>query len=241
MNTRLNEGFAMEYYEIDLKKLQSVVDIMASLLKVPAGLIMRLNGEYIEVFVSSNTSENPYKVGNKERFANSGLYCETVINSNAMLMVPNALKDPDWRNNPDVKLNMISYLGLPINLPSGKPFGTICVLDSKENNYCSEYVKLLTQFRDLVEDHFRIVENRIKLARAETYKASIRTMMNIVNNTLNNLVYFQMKMENSENFTQNDITLFKNLLKKCSAELCKMESADQVDIYRESFGDIIKY
>lgn len=238
---RLNKGFAMEYNEINLKKLQSIVDIMASLMKVPAGLIMRLDGEHIEVFVSSKTSGNPYKVGDKEHFTNSDLYCETVINSNAMLMVPNALKDPDWRNNPDVKLNMISYLGLPINLPSGKPFGTICVLDNKENHYCSEYVKLLTQFRDLVEDHFRIVENKINLTRAETFKASIRTMMNIVNNTLNNLVYFHMKMENSENFTKDDITLFKNLLTKCSAELRKMEAADQVDIYRESFGDIIKY
>jgi GAF domain-containing protein len=136
---------------------------------------------------------------------------------------------------------MISYLGLPINLPSGKPFGTICVLDNKENHYCSEYVKLLTQFRDLVEDHFRIVENKIELARAVTFKASIRTMMNIVNNTLNSLVYFQMKMENSEIFTKDDVALFKDLLITCSAELRKMEAADQVDIYRASFGDIIKY
>ena len=231
----------MEYTEIDLKKLQSIVDIMASLIKVPAGLIMRLDGEYIEVFVSSNTPGNPYKVGVKEHFANSGLYCEAVINSNALLLVPNALKDPNWGNNPDVKLNMISYLGLPITLPSGKPFGTICLLDNKENHYCSDYVKLLTQFRDLVEDHFRIVENKINQTRAETYKASIRTMMTIVNNTLNSLVYFQMKMENSENFTKDDIALFKHLLKNCSAELCKMEAADQVDILRESFGDIVRY
>ena len=114
-------------------------------------------------------------------------------------------------------------------------------LQSKENHYCSDYVKLLTQFRDLVEDHFRIVENKINQTRAETYKAAIRTMMTIVNNTLNSLVYFQMKMENSENFTKDDIALFKHLLKNCSAELCKMEAADQVDILRESFGDIVRY
>ena len=66
-------------------------------------------------------------------------------------------------------------------------------------------------------------------------------MMTIVNNTLNSLVYFQMKMENSENFTKDDIALFKHLLKNCSAELCKMEAADQVDILRESFGDIVRY
>jgi hypothetical protein len=48
--------------EINLKKLQSIVDIMASLLKVPAGLIMRLEGEHIEVFVTSKSPGNPYKV-----------------------------------------------------------------------------------------------------------------------------------------------------------------------------------
>jgi len=30
------------------------------------------------------------------------------------LLIPNALKDKDWKDIPDVKLGMISYLGLPI-------------------------------------------------------------------------------------------------------------------------------
>jgi len=231
----------MEHYDIDLRKLQSIVDLIASLMNVPAGIIMRLDEEFIEVLVSSNTSKNPYKAGDKEEFHNSGLYCETVIRSNSILIVPNALNDAVWKNNLDVRLGMISYLGLPINLPSGKPFGTICVLDNKENHYCNEYIQLLTQFRNLVEDHFQILDYRIKLARTETWKATVRTIMDIVNNAMNNMIYFQMKMEKSDDFTKDDIALYQKTIKKCSTELLKMSGADEVNICHKNFGNIIQY
>jgi GAF domain-containing protein len=118
---------------------------MAEMLDVPAGLIMRIVGEKINVFVSSSTAGNPYHRGDSEHFWGSGLYCETVVTKNHELLVPNALFDEAWRNNPDVKLNMISYLGYPIRWPDGKPFGTICVLDCKTNSYCERYKRLVTQ------------------------------------------------------------------------------------------------
>jgi hypothetical protein len=130
---------------------QEIVDIMADLLEVPAGLIMRLNNDDIEVFASSQSEGNPYQPGDKEKVYGSGLYCETVIKTKDKLLIPNALADDVWKNNPDIKLNMISYLGFPILLPNGEPFGTICVLDSKENSYASKVEKLILKFRDLVQ------------------------------------------------------------------------------------------
>ena len=106
---------------------QEIVDIMAEIINIPAGLIMRLNDPHIEVFLSSETKGNPYRPGDKEKVWDSGLYCETVIKTKDKLLVPNALQDRNWNSNPDIKLNMISYLGFPILLPDGKPFGTICV------------------------------------------------------------------------------------------------------------------
>jgi hypothetical protein len=43
-----------------LQKWQSVVDILAELIHVPAGLIMRVVDSDIEVFVSSQSEGNPY-------------------------------------------------------------------------------------------------------------------------------------------------------------------------------------
>jgi len=132
---------------------QAVVNMLAELLNVPAALIMRLVDDDIEVFLSSESEGNPYTPNASEHFEDSGLYCETVIKTSDKLLVPNALKDVDWENNPDVKLNMISYLGFPIVLPDKTPFGTICVLDNKTNAYSETYVRLLEKFRDLVQSH----------------------------------------------------------------------------------------
>jgi len=92
----------------------------------------------------------------------SGLYCETVVTNNRELLVPNALLDEAWRNNPDVRLNMISYLGYPIRWPDGRPFGTICVLDCKTNSYSEKYKRLVNQFRDVVEIHLEIIYTESK-------------------------------------------------------------------------------
>lgn len=143
-------------------KWQNIVDIMAKLLNLPSGLIMRLVDTEIMVFLSSKTKNNPYKPGDKEYFENSGLYCETVIKKNKMLLVPNALSDNNWKNNPDIKLNMISYLGFPILLPDKTPFGTICVLDIQENNYSELYKNLVSNFRDTIETDIELlVKNQI--------------------------------------------------------------------------------
>jgi GAF domain-containing protein len=149
-----------------LNKWQTVVDIMAELLAVPAGLIMRCRGDEIEVLVASASPGNPYHPGEKEHWPGSGLYCETVIKTRQMLMVPDALKDEKWRTNPDINLGMISYLGYPICLPNGEVFGTICVLDTKENAYSETYKTLLLQFRTLIEAQLELLETNCRLQNA---------------------------------------------------------------------------
>jgi len=136
---------------------QDIADLLAEILDVPAALVMRISEPHIEVFISSLSEGNPYHPGDREILHNSGLYCETVIKSQDKLLVPDALSDPEWAHNPDVKLNMISYLGFPIRTPEGHPFGTICVLDNKPNAYNATIIKLLEKFRDFIEYNLGIV------------------------------------------------------------------------------------
>lgn len=133
-----------------LEQWQGIVDLAAKIMNVPAALIMKVHPEQIEVFVTSESDGNPYEL-NELAELNTGLYCETVMKSDDKLLVPNALNDPDWDDNPDIKLGMISYLGWPLHWPSGDIFGTICVLDNKENAYSADYVELLLRLRDSVE------------------------------------------------------------------------------------------
>lgn len=147
----------IEIPENTISKWQTIADIVAKLIDVPAALIMRLVESDIEVFVSSSSQGNPYHPGDHEHFLGSGLYCETVINSKGKLLVPNALKDEKWKKNPDIKLNMISYLGFPIVLPDQQLFGTICVLDNKENAYSKTFEEMIQNFRDIIQFHLELI------------------------------------------------------------------------------------
>ncbi len=168
----------------NLEAWQEIVDIMAELIGIPAGLIMRLNEPDIEVFVSSQTEGNPYHPGDKEKVWGSGLYCETVIKEQKKLLVPNALSDKNWKDNPDIKLNMVSYLGFPITLPDGKPFGTICVLDNKENQYSANFEKLILKFRNIIQSDLEIIHMNQVLGdqnkRLTDYLQEIQTLRGII-------------------------------------------------------------
>ena len=138
------------------ERLNALLLQLASLCDVPSALVMRVHTHDIEVYASAPTGQTPYKVGDKEQL-NSGLYCEDVMARNAALLVPDATQDPDWRNNPDIKLGMISYLGFPLKWPNGKIFGTICILDRKNNAYSSKIEQTVDLFRSIVEDQLALI------------------------------------------------------------------------------------
>ena len=71
--------------------------------------------------------------------------------------VPNAFSSEKWKNNPDIKLDMISYLGFPILFPDGKAFGTICVLDHKENAYSDTFESLMRNFREIIQTQLHLL------------------------------------------------------------------------------------
>lgn len=174
----------MEVPKANLDAWQEIVDIMANIINIPAGLIMRLNDLDIEVFVSSRSEGNPYHPGEKEKVWESGLYCETVIKSRDKLLVPNALSDEKWKNNPDIKLGMISYLGFPIPLPDGNVFGTICVLDTKENSYSKDFEKLILSLRNLIQSDLELIYMNQMLGdhnrNLDDYRKEIQTLREYV-------------------------------------------------------------
>lgn len=160
---KIGIGKKPELSKIIVEKWQSLLDVISEIIGVPAGLIMQLHEDYIKVFLKSNTDGNPYHKDEKANLV-YGLYCETVIGTQKELIVPNALKDRVWsQNNPDVDINMISYMGVPLNWPDGDVFGTLCVLDNKENSYCRLYKDLLYHMKDNLEKDLEIILNELNI------------------------------------------------------------------------------
>ena len=135
---------------------QETSNLLAEIAGIPAALVMRVHAKEIEVFVSSHCDGNVFHHGEKAPL-DTGLYCETVIGTRRELLVPNALNDPAWDHNPDIERGMISYLGLPLVWPTGEIFGTICILDKKENAYSQRIRFLMERMRDSIQFSLQII------------------------------------------------------------------------------------
>jgi PAS domain S-box-containing protein len=162
-----------------IQKWQEIIDLLAEVLRVPSALIMKVEPPNIRVFVRSESEGNPFA---RDELAclNTGMYCDAVLKTRRLLLVPDALADQEWNANPDIKLGMISYMGVPVAWPNGDIFGTICILDSKRNEHSDLYKKFLFQCRDVLqadlttlqaqtELELKVLERTAELRRSEVY------------------------------------------------------------------------
>ncbi len=131
-------------------KWQSMLNTICDISSIPSALIMNISKDKLSCVVANNNFKHPYKPGDSCHLE-AGLYCETVIGTNAYLQINNALTNEKWKDNPDVELSMISYAGLPLLWPDDEIFGTICGLDSVEIKDTKTLRKLLKEFKSIVE------------------------------------------------------------------------------------------
>ncbi|HOW68243.1 MAG TPA: hypothetical protein P5186_06465 [Candidatus Paceibacterota bacterium] len=151
-----------------LKEWQNLLDEGAQILGVPAGLITRVDEKEIEILLSSKTEGNPYPADFTSKYPDSGWYCEYTLKSRGLNLIPNAFKDPEWKDNSAaVGLHIISYVGMPIERPDGGQFGTVCFLDNKENPHNDLHIKLVKQIKRMVELSLRIVLAKEEINRRD--------------------------------------------------------------------------
>jgi signal transduction histidine kinase len=226
--------------EIDpsiIDKWQSLIDVAAKIAKVPAGLIMKLNEDTIEVFIRSRTKGNPYKAGEEAKL-DYGLYCETVIGTQKKLLVPDATKSPVWKdNNPDVDLNIISYLGFPINWPDGEVFGTVCLLDNKENQYSQDYIDFLNQVKLHIETDLQLLISKQELEEANATLEQLNTVksrfLSLISHDIRSGIgscneFLKLTLENFDKFDKSELTMMLETLS---------QSADSAYITLENLLD----
>ncbi len=147
---------------ISLNKWQKTVDIIASIFETPAGFIVQKTEQGFQIVIASEGDKNPYKPGDTTS-VNSNIFCREVVKSRHPLYVPNAKLDTMWDDNPEVEDGFNSYLGVPIMWPDGTPFGTVCVLDFTSTNYHQNYIELIKQLKDLIEDDLGFIDNFSKM------------------------------------------------------------------------------
>jgi signal transduction histidine kinase len=209
---------------------QDIVDLISEIFQVPAALIMRVHELDIEVYVQNRDAGHPYKTGHKGQLG-MGIYCETVMDNRATLLVPDATKDPAWDHNPDIARGMISYLGMPITWPQGEVFGTICVLDTKENRYTERLIRLLEKFSRLIMSDLHIIWSSLELENAHhelhLLNEEMNQFMGIAAHDLRNALNVLLGCSNyllpkdTENLSNKERT-YLNLIRKSSSTMLKL-------------------
>lgn len=149
-----------------LANWQRIVDLIARLADVPAGLVMRRHAPFHSVQVSSVGADNPYVPG--QRFTLSErLYCHGVMQRDGELVVEDAQCTPEWADNDDLEHGMSFYIGYPLKWPDGQIFGTICVLDRRRNRRALMFREGLREFARVIEADLALLFEMCRRQRLE--------------------------------------------------------------------------
>lgn len=111
-----------------------------------------------------------------------------------------------------MKYNLIAYLGFTVARPNGKPFGTICLLDKKENSFSPEVIELMRKMRDMIEGHLYIENLLIQNAQqTEVLKKSMFSIGLILKRKLFNKICRAERYEEPVSLIMLDLDFFKSV------------------------------
>ncbi|MBN1575297.1 MAG: GAF domain-containing protein [Chitinispirillaceae bacterium] len=142
---------------------QQLVDIVAQLLGSPIVMINRLHPPELEVFRTNPGATNPFSSG--LRMPMEGIYCTAAATARQRLEVTDARKDAQWAQSPTAKAGIFAYLGYPLFWPDGDVFGTICTVDTKENDWGERGDDILSTFKNAIEVNLALVNSLEQLQR----------------------------------------------------------------------------
>ncbi len=144
---------------IDLDKWQQTADLMAELFDASCGAIVQLHDGQFNVIKTSGNEDN-FLSQNDSWSWNITSFCRYMIENDTDLYINKAIEHEYWRNVPPVAEGQVrSYCGVPLYWPDGTPFGSICVIDTKETSYNVTMSRLLEQLARLITSDLKMFED----------------------------------------------------------------------------------
>lgn len=129
---------------------QTLMTMVATSMNVGLGLVTQRTGSELEMTAPSH--EQTYYSPGQLFDLEPGLLCEHVITHQVELLVADSRVDAAWAGNPDERIGLVSYLGIPVYWPNGEVFGTVCVLDAEPRDFTAADRRLLLSARDAIHD-----------------------------------------------------------------------------------------
>ena len=145
--------------EVDFKNWQQMVSVIVELYNAVNGTIIQLRHNEFNVISTSNNENNFLEIHSRWPYEMQ-TFCREVMETRQSLYVKNALSSEKWRNSPPVSEdNVRSYLGFTIFWPDYTLFGSICVIDTKIPEYPKVLIRLLSQFKEIIESGLKNIVN----------------------------------------------------------------------------------
>jgi signal transduction histidine kinase len=163
-----NEGKRLErlrgYNILDTAQeasFDSITRIISKTLGVPISLVSLVdeNRQWFKSHFGIDVSETPRDMA----------FCAHTIHHETVLVVPNALEDDRFHDNPLVsgETALRFYAGAPLITPDGYKIGTLCAIDSKPRELSEDHKLLLQELAGIVID-----EMELRRARQEVLKTN---------------------------------------------------------------------
>ena len=129
------------FLELDFYKsleFKEIVELAAQLCDKPVALITLLDGD-------SNWLKARYGT-DIEKMPRETSFCRHAIQQDEVLIIPDAMKDDRFSDNPLVNAdpNLRFYAGAPLTLNNGLKLGTLCVFDQKPSTLSPTQIKILS-------------------------------------------------------------------------------------------------
>lgn len=137
--------------------LERITMILASALGVPIALVSLIDADrqWFAARVGLSMRQAPRELS----------LCSHVVAARQMLVVPDALRDERFFDNPLVvgPPRLRAYAGAPLMLDDGNVIGTLCAVDRLPRDFDAEHLSTLAYLRDLAVQQLRLTQVRARI------------------------------------------------------------------------------
>ena len=135
--------------------------LAARIVKTPVALVSLVDRER-QFFKSAVGLPEPWRSRRETPLTHS--ICQYVVAQQEPLVIPDARKDPAFRDNPAIReLGVVAYCGVPLTT-LGFALGAFCVIDEEPRTWSYDDVQTL---KDLADCTIHEIEIRMRLRETE--------------------------------------------------------------------------
>jgi GAF domain-containing protein len=149
--------------------------LASKLLRAPVCLVSLVDG-HRQFFKSAIGLQEPWATLRQTPLSHS--FCRHAVATGQPLIVPDARREPDFRDNPAIpELGVVAYLGIPLVTPAGHTLGSFCVIDSVPREWTAEQIDVLDSIAAVVMTE---VELRRSMQFARDALAKVRILSGLL-------------------------------------------------------------